>query len=106
MARKKRGGLCVGAIVVLASTLVLSGCGDKFTSACKTAINNTIDLRQLAYQLSGGVDASCSLYTDDAGADLAAACASLEASSASLQGTCGDAFSEANYAVLGMEKQY
>ena len=97
MAGKKRDRVSVAAIVVLASALALSGCGDKFSAACKSAINQSIDLNALTAQLSGGSGAPCAGATSG---DLAVACAALADNVASLAGSCGDARGDALDAAL------
>jgi|GEM_PF-1162912 hypothetical protein len=99
---KKKNRLRITGFAALASTLVLSGCGEQFSAACKSNINESIALQAQTRQLSGVFEAQCAgLPTSD----LAAACADLKASTASLKGSCGDAYGEALDASLMGKRQ-
>lgn len=101
--RKMKIGMLV-ATGSLSLAMALSSCGGGFSSACKAAINQGIDLSAQTRQFAVGSGAACADTSSSAA--LEQVCQELQANTESLSAICGDSYGDALNAALLGEKQY
>jgi len=83
---------------------IFAGCGGGFSSACKVAINQGIDLGIKTEQLSSVTGAACADTSSSAA--LEQACQELQTNTDSLSIICGDSYGDALKAGILGERQY